>query len=172
MKPIALFTFIILYTSIAFAQDEYIIKTKAQLFAEATINSKYDKMIHYLYPPIITAWGGRTAFINWNKRMDKALNDEGFKFKSIIVGEPGKAMVIGKREFRMIKDTIVMVGKRTIIGTSGIIAVSEDQGRKWYFINGGNDRWLYIMFPEIKGKMAISSSVISQPPMTKEVLIK
>jgi 5-keto 4-deoxyuronate isomerase len=87
-----------------------------------------------MYPKELVIRGGRDSFMNVQKRIERS----GIGIiTSIIFGDQGKIVPQGKRLFCMLNDTIYVTGgfDIKIKARGAMIAVSEDNGKQWYFID-------------------------------------
>jgi hypothetical protein len=137
------------------AQKNNVIKKQAQEYSRAIVRRNYDKWISLMYPKELALRGGRDSFMNVQKRIEKSDS----KTSAIIFGDPGKIVQFGKRLFCTINDTIHIAGNFNIIGYCRAVAMSEDNGKHWYFFD--TDWALRNLFPEVEKKMPVISSIIS-----------
>jgi len=157
MKPYLFVTFLLtLLLKETAAQQNDQIKRQAREFSEAIVKHDYNRWISLMYPKELVIRGGRDSFINVQKRIEKG--GIGIITK-IIVGDQGKIVQQGNRLFCMLKDTAYLTGGFDIKAYYTLMAVSEDNGKRWYFID--TDWALRILFPDIEKKMPITTKIIS-----------
>ncbi|MDB5139140.1 MAG: hypothetical protein JWR12_1056 [Mucilaginibacter sp.] len=161
MKPCLFLAFLVtFYLKETSAQQHSQIKKQAEEYSEAMIKHDYNRWIYLMYPKELTITGGRDSFLNIQRRIEKSGTA---KIKAIIVGHEGNIVREGKRLFCMLNDTLYMTGAFNIKGHVDMIALSEDNGKRWYFID--TDWAFRILFPDIEKKMPIRSVIISSSPV-------
>ena len=146
MKKIFLTIFISAFNLIAFSQQQAVIKKEAQLMSDAAANGDFAKTVSFIYPKVLESWGGKQEVLKKSKDFGARLQSPGLAISSITVGEPGKVQKIGKREFCMLNDRVILNANGTIMSNNlSVLAVSENKGIKWYFISSGmvSDETLY-----------------------------
>lgn len=158
MKRIFLvFGFALIATS-GMAQSTAKIKAAAQQMVNAMLKGDYTVAIDYTYPKLIKQGGGRQVMIDQVKKSFSAMKANGITMTSAGIGEPGKIQLLGKRQFSIVPESITMTNAQgSFSAKSNMLAVTEDAGTHWYFINAGtmSDDVIYGLFPEIKGKIVI-----------------
>ncbi|MBO3697733.1 hypothetical protein [Roseivirga sp. E12] len=124
-----------LFSSSAIAQNsKAIIKEKATEVATATVNSDWDTVIEYTYPKIVQMVGGKEQMTSVLINM---MEQQQIEFISADIGEPSDIYTTGDDNlFSLVPQTIVMKMPNGKIKTeSYLLAISEDKGLKWYFID-------------------------------------
>lgn len=101
--------------------------------------------------------GGRGNMISATAQEMRTLERKGFTVKSVSVLEPNKVEIIGKQIFSIVPMTMIMtVPSGTMLLESFLIAVSEDGGKTWTFVDGtaaGDKRMLRQIFPLAADKL-------------------
>ena len=126
--------------------------------ADAAVKADYPKALTFIYPKVVTLWGGREFILKNAKTMAEKIQSSGLTIKRINVGNPGKIQTYGAREFSLMNFTLTFTSGGTITnGRASVLAVSENKGLKWYFIIGGtiSNGALYKLLPEIEGKILL-----------------
>jgi len=105
------------------------------------IAKDYAAFLKYSHPATIKAMGGQQKMLQETKKSFQELEKDGVQFLSVKFGEPSKILTVGKELQCTIPEIVEMHitgGKYTTIST--MIAISEDKGNNWYFLDtGGND---------------------------------
>jgi len=105
--------------------------------------------------------GGKDSFISICNQTAKKLAEENIKLIKAEIDEPGNIIKIDNRMFCVLQQTIYLLrDNKTYKSTSSLVAVSDNDGEKWYFISAtrNDDQPLYYIFPELKGKVNIPES--------------
>ena len=110
------------------------IKEKATEVASASVNSEWETVTKYTYPKIIELMGGKEQMISV---MVNAMEEQQVKIISAEIGEPGKIYSSGEDNlFCLVPETIVIeIPNGKIKTDSYLLAVSENSGSRWYFID-------------------------------------
>lgn len=158
-KIIALLLICVMFSFNAFSQPQALVQQGAQQMANLAIKGDYPAALTYIYPKVVTLWGGRDYILKNSKMVMGKIQSSGFKVKGINVDKPGKIQVYGSREFSVINNTLTFNANGTTMnGHASLLAVSEDKGKKWYYIIAGtiSNQALYKLFPEIEGKILLA----------------
>ncbi len=163
MKSLSLLLLFILpftFPSIAqtIAQQREQITAGVQKIGEATVKSDFETVLAYTHPKIIAAGGGKDSLMSVVKKNFKQMQSQGIAIKSFTIGVPGDIEIIGRLHYSMVPQTMVLqVPGGTLSAKSSTLAVSEDSGQHWYFINPKNkdEATLWAVFPELRGKLII-----------------
>lgn len=150
-RYLALFIFSILAFN-AFGQQG-VIKERAQAMVTNTLNDDFGALADYTYPKVLQAMGGREKMIGVLKASTAQMKAQGATIKSGTIGEPGPVIKKIKAWFSVVPEDIALsVKDGELWSSSNLLAVSEDKGKKWTFIDVGNmsDQTLHSLFPELK----------------------
>jgi len=112
------------------------LKQQADTMAQLLLKKDYNNFIKYTYPAIITMAGGKEKLLAGLTTAMKNMEAQGFTFSKIELGEPSK-MIRTDKELQCTVPQILEL-KTTdgrLVTKSTLIAVSKDNGRKWYFID-------------------------------------
>jgi len=110
------------------------IKEKATEVANATVSSEWETVVKYTYPKIIQMMGGKEQMISI---MVNAMQEQQVKIISAEIGEPGEIYTSGEDNlFCLVPETITIeIPNGKIKSESYLLAVSENKGSRWYFID-------------------------------------
>jgi hypothetical protein len=112
------------------------VKTQAEATANAIITQNYKVLAKYTYPAIIQMAGGEDKMNATMKKGMEQMKAQGFSFKSLTVGDIKQAKKSGTELFAIVPDVLTMNGNGgTIIARSALIAISEDNGKHWTFVD-------------------------------------
>jgi len=112
------------------------IKTQANITANAIVGQDYKTLMKFTYPAIIEAGGGKEKMIGTLKKGMDQMKAQGFVFKSLTIAEVTQSKKQGKEIFAIVPDALVMNAMGgTITARSALIAISEDEGKHWYFVD-------------------------------------
>jgi hypothetical protein len=137
MKKILLVLFVFIITVNALAQQPAaIIKTQAMELARAMLKKDYNAVINYMHPKIITAAGGNQKLLQGFDTLTKSMQQFGVQIKKIVVGNPGN-IIKYKNELQCVlpQTTTMEAMMGTMEATTTLIAISQDDGKHWYFID-------------------------------------
>ena len=168
MKRILILTaFITILYINAFAQHEEKIKSDAEIMVKATLNNDFKTLAQYTHPTLIRMMGGTDAMIALLNKSMAEMKSKGASIVDGIIGQPGKIIEIGKNLYSVVPQKVIMQSNGTKFFTnSSLLAISENKGESWYFLNVGsdNDENIKLLLPEISGKIDI-------PKGTKPIVI-
>ncbi len=115
---------------------ETTIKIQAMDMAKAVLAKDLDKLSAYLPPKLIEEAGGKEKMMIARDTMNKYMKQFGAEIKRVTIGNPGKiinyknqlqALVPQTTELKFMASTITL--------ESTLIAISEDKGQHWYFVD-------------------------------------
>ncbi len=130
----ALFLFV---HTIAPAQDyTTVIKTQALEMARAILSKDVNKVVEYLPPKLVEASGGKARVLTVRDSLNKFMQQFGAEVKKLLIGNPGK-VISYKNELQctLPQTTEVTFMENTVTIESTLIAISEDKGKHWYFVD-------------------------------------
>jgi hypothetical protein len=146
----------------AFNQNlETTIKIQAMDMAKAVLAKDLDKLAVYLPPKLIEQAGGKEKMMIARDTLNKYMKQFGAEVKRVTIGNPGKifnyknqlqALVPQTTELKFMASTITL--------ESTLIALSEDKGQHWYFVDTSiyREEKLKITLPNLSPELVI-------PPM-------
>ena len=113
-----------------------VIKTQAMDMARALVNNDFPGFIKYLPPGIISLTGGREKLKNNMDSVSSMQGQFGIQFKKVLIGDPGE-IIPYKDQLQCVvpehTDMETPMGSLSI--TSSLIAISQDKGKNWYFVD-------------------------------------
>lgn len=127
-------------TTLAFCQvDNKSIKEQAELTANALLRSDYETLLNHTYPVIIEAVGGREKMISLIENGRIEMEGQGISFESTAIGDPTETEAAGDEIHCLILQTIILkVPKGRMKSESYLLAISQDNGAHWFFIDTVN----------------------------------
>lgn len=134
MKKLALLL-ITFFTLTASAQKEAMLE-QANDMGLAFLRKDYEMFLKYTHPKVIQSMGGWDKMLQETRSAFNEIEAQGLTFLRVELGEPSKIINAGGELQALIPQTIVM--RRPdgrITATSTLIAMSEDNGKKWYFMD-------------------------------------
>jgi hypothetical protein len=112
------------------------VKKQAETTANAIITSNYKLLVKYTYPAIIQMAGGEAKMNATMKKGMDQMKAQGFSFKSLTIGNITQTKKSGSELFAIVPDVLSMNGNGgTIIARSALIAISDDNGKHWTFVD-------------------------------------
>jgi hypothetical protein len=112
------------------------LKKQAEATANAIVTQNYKLLAKYTYPAIIQMAGGEAKM---NATMQKGMEQmkaQGFSFKSLTIGDIKQVKKSGTEIFAIVPDVLTMNGNGgMIIARSALIAISDDNGKHWTFVD-------------------------------------
>jgi hypothetical protein len=135
------------------------LKTAAESSANAMVLKDYNTVADFTYSKLVKLMGGREETVSTFEQEMKQLESEGMTLVSISVGEPEEVKSVGNQLLSIVPTTLKMRFRdSTIVGQSFLIAVSEDGGNKWTFVDGSiaeDKRTLRKLFPYAANKLQL-----------------
>lgn len=141
---------------------DQMVLARAQEMGKAFIAKDYAAFAKFAHPRVVKIEKGEEAMI---KKMVKDFGDlesEGVTFLEVNFGEPSKMITVENELQCVIQQQVVMLvpgGKLT--ATTSLIALSEDQGKNWYFVDaaGNNVRNMKALIPSLSLDLPVTMPV-------------
>ena len=115
---------------------ETIIKIQAMDMARAVLAKDVDKIVYYMPPKLVAEMGGREKMMAARDTMNKFMKQFGAEIKKVTIGNPAKIISYKKQlQTTVPQTTEASFMSSTVTFQSTLIAISEDQGRHWYFVD-------------------------------------
>src|SRR5207248_2631782 len=145
-------------------QTERIRNLAAENSAALTAEN-YPRLVELTYPKVVEMIGGRDKMIETLRRGSEDMKAHGSAILGAEVSEPKEVVTVGDRQFAILPMTVrVRVPDGTLRSTGFLIAVSEDHGKTWTFIDGaGLKEKLVQVLPEFPPQLLL-------PPREQPVL--
>jgi hypothetical protein len=142
------------------------IKIQAMDMARAVLAKDIDKIATYMPPKLVADAGGKEKMMIARDTLNKYMKQFGAEIKRVTIGDPGKIIAYKNQLQATIPQTTrVKFMASTITLESTLIAISEDKGAHWYFVDTSiyrGDR-LIKSLPDLSPELVI-------PPMKKPVI--
>jgi len=121
-----------------FARRHPNLKMQADQLSEAVLNGDYAKAADLTYPKLIELMGGRASFMSAMEKGMRQIQSEGFRIESITVGEARDVVEVEEQIYAIVPTTMRMkVPEGILVGEAFMIAVSNDGGKNWTFVDSG-----------------------------------
>lgn len=112
------------------------LKKQADAMTAAMMHQDFKQMIYYTHPKIILGLGGKD---NALKKLEGAMGQmqsQGIAFKSVSVGDIKSIVKSNGDLYSVVPDIIqVMVNGGVVTRGSSLLAISSDNGKRWYFVD-------------------------------------
>ena len=168
-KITLLFTacFFISHISVAQERMESTIKRQALEMARAILAKDLDKVVQYFPPKMVEASGGKSKVLAVRDSMNKFMQQFGAEVRKVVIGNPGKIITYKDvLQTTLPQTTQVAFMQSTVTLETTLIAVSEDKGKHWYFIDANMYR-----NPKLKASLPELSPDLVIPPQKKPEII-
>ena len=144
-----------------------VIKIQAMDMAKAVLDKDLDKLVNYMPPKLVADAGGKEKILTVRDTLNKFMKQFGAEVKKVLIGEPGKIISYKNQlQATVPQATSVKFMASTITLESTLIAISEDKGKHWYFVDTNiyqGDR-LKKSLPDLSPELVI-------PPMKKPSIV-
>ena len=115
---------------------ETAIKIQAMEMAKAVLAKDLDKLSTYLPPKLIEEAGGKEKMMVARDTMNKYMKQFGAEIKRVTIGNPGKIINYKNQLQALVPQTTELKFMASMITLeSTLIAISEDKGQHWYFVD-------------------------------------
>ncbi len=147
MKALKLTLLVILITAfeLSFAQPQpykatiaqtTALKKQADDMAALMMQHNYKQMAYYTYPKIVKSMGGPDKMAEKVSQMMDEMQSRGMSFKSATIGNIGDIVKSGTHLYSVIQQILQISNSGSIItGSSYLLAISSDNGKRWYFVD-------------------------------------
>lgn len=169
IKFTLLIAFMTLSAAVANAQNQNLsttIKIQAMDMARAVLNKDIDKLASYLPPKLVADAGGKEKMMAGRDTLNKIMKQFGTEIKKVTIGDPGKIIAYKNQlQATLPQTTAIKFMASTITIESTLIAISEDKGQHWYFVDTSiyREDKLKKSLPDLSPELVI-------PPMKKPVI--
>ncbi|HEX4851095.1 MAG TPA: hypothetical protein VFV08_09830 [Puia sp.] len=136
-RHIAIFIIFSFASTYIFCQNlQTTIKIQAMDMSRALINNDFATFSTYMYPKIVSFAGGKDKMKSDMDSASSAMKQFGVAFKRILIGNPGAIIHFHDQLQCVVPQTTTM---QTLMGDleaeTSLIAISTDNGKKWFFID-------------------------------------
>ena len=113
-----------------------VIKIQAMEMARAVLDKDLNKLVTYMPPKLLAEAGGKDKLNIARDTLNKYMKQMGAEIKKVTIGEPGKIITYKKQLQATVPQTTEMkfMASKVFI-ESTLIAISEDNGAHWYFVD-------------------------------------
>jgi len=139
---------------------ETIIKIQAMDMARAVLAKDVDKIVYYMPPKLVADAGGKEKMMIARDTVNKYMKQFGAEIKKVTIGNPGKIISYKKQlQTTVPQTTEASFMSSTVILQSTLIAISEDGGRRWYFVDTNiyRENKLRSSLPDLSPELVIPS---------------
>jgi hypothetical protein len=146
-----------------FAQDAAVVKRQANVVAKALLNSDFKTVIDHTYPKAVEIGGGKVKMLQMMSTSINQMKAQGFSFEKITIGQPGKFYKAGTQVHCLVPEQLIMKTSRgRMAASSNLLAVSNDQGKSWSFLdlNKGTINSIKTLFPNFNTNLVIPQPVL------------
>jgi hypothetical protein len=103
----------------------------------ALISGNYARLVDLTYPKLVEMIGGRDKMIEMLRSGNEDMKAHGSAILGAEVSEPKEIVVAGDKQFAIVPMVVRMhVPEGTLRSNGYLIALSEDHGNTWKFIDG------------------------------------
>lgn len=130
----------------------------AKHMRKAFIQKDYETFFKYIHPKVYALLGDPKLLQNaMIQEIDKMAAD-GFVFKSVYTGDPIHLVQVDKELQCVVPEILeINTGNATLKVKSYLIALSEDMGQTWYFVDTNNKPLSYVkkVFPTLSNELIL-----------------
>jgi hypothetical protein len=103
----------------------------------ALTSGDYVHVVDLTYPKVVEKIGGRDKMIEMLRRSNEDLKAQGSAILGAEVGEPKEVVMVGDREYAIVPMIVrVQVPQGRLRMNGYLVAISENRGKTWTFIDG------------------------------------
>ena len=125
----------------------------------ALLSGNYARVADFLHPKVIEMMGGREKAIEATRQSIQDLKDHGVSILSVDFSAPERIVAANNKLFAVVPELVHMEGLKKKGHVRGfLVAVSEDAGKNWTFIDGSalTDREaLERIFPDFPAELSL-----------------
>lgn len=140
------------------------IKRQAKKMGKLLLKGNFASFSNYTYPAIVEKMGGKEKMVEILKKGTMKMKSEGTAFLKVSFGEPSKIISIeNELQCTMPQSIEMKVPNGKLISNSTLIAISLDNGKKWYFVDtsGKDIQTMKKLLPNLSSELIIPNK--SQP---------
>lgn len=105
--------------------------------ADALVNKDYEALVLYTYPAIIHKMGGFEKALAYVKASIDEMYAKGLTIDKITVGRPSTIIKEDQEDVAIVPTEMsARIDGKQVKVNSYLVAVSQDRGRTWYFLDG------------------------------------
>jgi hypothetical protein len=126
------------FSSFTASAQSQALKEQVSQMGNALIRKDYKTFVSFSYPSIVKQMGGSEKMAATIAGQMKGMEDNGQQIVSFSYGEPTPMVKAGKELQSTIQQQMtVKVKQGKIAAKSTLIAISQDNGQHWYFVDAG-----------------------------------
>ncbi len=168
MKHLALLLALLIASAPACVRSQDVsatIKEQAGKCIKALLSGDYETVAVYAHKHVLDLMGGKDAMIELLKRGAEGMRAKGVSIEDVALGEPEKSQKIGEWLVALVPQRILIKSAEgRFEQASHILAISEDEGKTWTFVDLNNRAKFETAFPELAGKIEVPERT---PPVPK-----
>lgn len=112
------------------------IKIQAMEMAKAVIEKDPNKLVQYLPPRLVAEAGGKEKLMAARDTVNKYMKQFGGEIRKVTIGNPGRVVEFKNQLQATVPQTTQLKIMAAIVTfESTLIAISEDKGKHWYFVD-------------------------------------
>jgi hypothetical protein len=138
------------------------VKKQANEMGDTFIKGDYKSFVKFTHPTLIQVMGGENKMIATLTKTINQTKSQGVSFLSIVFDNPTK-IVKTKNELQctIVQHLTAQVPNGKTTNSSTLIAISMDNGKKWYFVDTTNKDISQIkqLLPNLSSEIVISKKV-------------
>jgi hypothetical protein len=144
-----------------------VIKIQAMDMARAVLAKDVNKLVGYMPPKLVADAGGKDKLMIARDTVNKYMKQFGAEIKRVTIGDPGKIITYKKQLQATLPQTteVKFMASKVILETT-LIAISEDNGLHWYFVDTSIYRG-----DKLKSSLPDLSPELVIPPMKQPKII-
>jgi hypothetical protein len=134
------------------------IRMEAQKCANALLTNNFEGVLAYTHKRVVAGIGGKEAMLLTLKRGTEQMRAQGISFTRVEIGDPQKPKKVGDWLVALVPQKVVMkVPDGYLDQESYLLGISEDEGKKWAFVDVGpiSQEQLTKAFPEFDGHITL-----------------
>lgn len=134
------------------------IKQEADKCTKAMLTAEPEGVARYSHPRLLEGIGGKDALVAAIKKAMDGMKAQGVTVEKATIGEPEKPVKVDTWQVSFVPQTLVLkINDNRIQKDSHLLGISEDEGKKWTFVDVGqmSEEQLAQVFPELKGKVKL-----------------
>jgi hypothetical protein len=142
------------------------IKIQAMEMARAILEKDPNNLIPYLPPKLVEEAGGKEKLIAARDSLNKYMKQFGGEIRRVTIGNPGPIVKYKKQLQSTVPQTTQLKFMAALITLeSTLVAISEDNGAHWYFVDNAiyGEQKIKSALPDLSPELVI-------PPMKKPVI--
>ncbi|HTL07134.1 MAG TPA: hypothetical protein VL307_02715 [Chitinophagaceae bacterium] len=160
--------FIVSCSTLAMGQNvNAVVKAQANDMARAVMAKDVNKLATYMPPKLLAEVGGKDKLMVARDTVNKMMKQFGAEIQKITIGDPSKIVSYKKQlQTTLPQTTEIKFMASKVFMESTLIAVSEDKGAHWYFVDTSVYRG-----DKVKNALPDLSPELVIPPMKKPRIV-